>query len=176
VGELAVQDQERQPAEVVTVQVGDRHRADGVRVQPLGLERHQAGGAAVNQQHLPPGGQADARLPAPAAAERITAAYELHPHDLIVTQPASRHCSLPLRHVQAITPALAMHKHTGRAAVCWRAWAGLGRSIPRKFESSLVMLDWLQSWGERAVLGGEAGVPGEVVEGGLVGAVGGAQS
>lgn len=95
VAELAVQDQERQPAEVVTVQVGYRHRADRVRVQPLGLQRHQAGSAAVDQQHLPFGGQVDTRLPAPAAAEGITAAHEPHPHDIILTHPPRACCSKP---------------------------------------------------------------------------------
>ena len=72
---------------MVTVQVGHGHRADRVRVQPLGLQRHQAGSAAVDQQHLPLGGQVDARLPAPAAAEGVTAAREPDPHAIILTQP-----------------------------------------------------------------------------------------
>jgi len=87
VRELAVQDQERQPAEMVTVQMGHRHRADRARVQPLGLQRHQAGGAAVDQQHLPPARQVNARLPAAATTEGITAAREPDPHDIILTHP-----------------------------------------------------------------------------------------
>jgi hypothetical protein len=38
-GELTIEDQEREPAEMVAVQVGDEDDADLARVQPSGLER-----------------------------------------------------------------------------------------------------------------------------------------
>jgi hypothetical protein len=98
VGELAVENQERQPTEVITMQVGYRHRTDRMRVQPLGLQRHQTGGTAVDQQHLSFSGQVNARLPAPAAAEGITAAHEPNPHGSILAQPAGQ----LLRHVRGV--------------------------------------------------------------------------
>jgi hypothetical protein len=87
-GELAIEDQEGQPAEVVTVQVRDGHGINRARIKALGLKSHQAGSAAVNQQHLPLAGQADARLPPPATTERVTTADKTHPHDRIFTCPA----------------------------------------------------------------------------------------
>jgi hypothetical protein len=89
-GELAVEDQEGQSAEMVPVQVGHCDRVDRVRVESLGLERRQAGRAAVDQHHLPVAGQVDARLPPPATTERVTAASEPDPHDGILTHPAQR--------------------------------------------------------------------------------------
>ena len=80
---------------MVTVQVGHCHRPHRIRVQPLGLERHQAGRATVDQHHLPPGGQMDARLPAPATTEGITAAGEPDPHDSILTHPSGHDAGAP---------------------------------------------------------------------------------
>jgi hypothetical protein len=91
VRELAIEDEERQAAEVVPVQVGHRHGADRIRVQPLGLQCHQAGGTAVDQQDLPAAAEPDACLEAPAAAESIAAAREPHLHDTIVAHPGTSH-------------------------------------------------------------------------------------
>jgi hypothetical protein len=49
VAELAVQDQERQAAEVVAVQVRHQHQPDPVGILPLLLQGDQGGGAAVQQ-------------------------------------------------------------------------------------------------------------------------------
>lgn len=48
--ELAIQHEEGQPAEVVAVQVRNHHAGDGAGVDALGLERGQAGRAAVHEQ------------------------------------------------------------------------------------------------------------------------------
>jgi hypothetical protein len=80
-----MKDQEGQPAEMVPVQVGHGHAINHVRIKPLGLERHQACRAAVDQQHLSLAGHVDARLPPPATTERVTAASKVDPHDGIVT-------------------------------------------------------------------------------------------
>jgi hypothetical protein len=76
---------------MVTMQVSHRNRPDVVRVQALCLKRGQAGGAAVDQHYLPFGGQVNARLPALAAAERVTAANKPHPHDSILAHPLPDH-------------------------------------------------------------------------------------
>jgi len=76
---------------MVAVQMAHRHRAHRVRVQPLGLQRHQAGGPAVHQHRLLVSGQVNARLPAAATAEGISAARQPHPQDTIVDhQPRQR--------------------------------------------------------------------------------------
>jgi len=49
VGELAVQHQERQAAEVIAVQVGQQHQPDLVGIVALLLQGDQRGGAAVQQ-------------------------------------------------------------------------------------------------------------------------------
>lgn len=49
-GQLPVEDQEREAAEVIAVQVGDEHGGDLAGVEPEPLQRGQRGGAAV-QQH-----------------------------------------------------------------------------------------------------------------------------
>jgi len=103
-GELTVENQERQPAEMVTVQMAHRHRAHRVRVQPLGLQRHQAGGPAVHQHRLLVSGQVNARLAATATAEGISAAREPHPHHTIVDhQPRQRTSAAERR----------LHRHRG---------------------------------------------------------------
>jgi hypothetical protein len=85
VGEL--ENQERQAAKVITMQVGHRDRTDRLRVQSLGLQRRQAGRPAVDQQRLSLSRQVKARLVAPATAEGITAAHEADPHSTILTHP-----------------------------------------------------------------------------------------
>jgi hypothetical protein len=80
VGELAVQDQERQAPEVVAVQVRHQHQPDLVGIVALLLQGDQGGGAAV-QQHvaiLAGGVQQDAGLEAAPAAEGVTGADEPH--------------------------------------------------------------------------------------------------
>jgi hypothetical protein len=94
-GELAVEDQEGQPAEMVTVQVCHCHGINCARIQPLGLERHQAGSAAIDQQHLSSAGHVDTRLPPPATTERIPAASEMDPRDGILTHPAGNRTGTP---------------------------------------------------------------------------------
>jgi hypothetical protein len=86
-GELAIQYQEGQPAEMITMQVRHRHRIDRVRGQALRLGRYQAGGAAVDQQHLPLASHVNTRLPASTTTERVTAAHKPDPHDSILTHP-----------------------------------------------------------------------------------------
>jgi hypothetical protein len=80
VAELAVQDQERQAAEVVAVQVRHQHQPDLVGIVALLLQGDQGGGAAVQQDVaiLAGGPQQNARLEAAAAAEGITRADEPH--------------------------------------------------------------------------------------------------
>jgi len=80
VGELAVQDQERQAPEVVAVQVRHQHQPDLVGILVLLFEGDQRGGAAV-QQHVAVvagGVQQDAGLEAAPAAEGVTGADEPH--------------------------------------------------------------------------------------------------
>jgi len=84
-GELAVKDEERQPAEVVAVQVCECDRADSSRVKSLGFEPGQAGGAAVGQHDLAISREVDASLIAPAAAERVPASHEPYFHRFIIT-------------------------------------------------------------------------------------------
>lgn len=72
---------------MVAVQVGHHHRVDRARVDPLGLQRDEAGSPAVHQQRLPGCGQPDARLQPPAAPAGVPTAHELHLHDSIVAQP-----------------------------------------------------------------------------------------
>jgi hypothetical protein len=78
VGELAVQHQERQAAEVVAVQVRHRHQPDLVGIVVLLLEGDQGGGAAVQQDVAVVAGgvQQDAGLEAAAVAEGVTGADE----------------------------------------------------------------------------------------------------
>jgi hypothetical protein len=71
VGELAVQDQEREAAEVVAVQVRHQHQPNLVGILALLLEGDQRGGAAVQQDItavVARGVQQDAGLEAAAAA------------------------------------------------------------------------------------------------------------
>jgi hypothetical protein len=65
-------------------------------VQPLRFQRNQAGGAAIDQQHLPSASYVDARLHA-ATAERITSAGEADPHVNILTRPSIPCCSCTRR-------------------------------------------------------------------------------
>jgi hypothetical protein len=77
--ELAVEDQERQPAEVVAVQVGDEHGADLAGVEAAGPERAERCRPAVEQDGcLARRAQVDAGLVTPAAAEGIAGAGERH--------------------------------------------------------------------------------------------------
>jgi hypothetical protein len=81
VGELAVQDQEREAAEVVAVQVRHQHQPNLVGILALLLEGDQRGGAAVQQDItavVARGVQQDAGLEAAAAAEGVTGANEPH--------------------------------------------------------------------------------------------------
>lgn len=120
-GELAVEDQERQPAEMVTVQVGHCHGIDGPRIQPLGLERHQAGSAAIDQQHLSFPGHVDTRLPPPPITERIPAANETDPHDGILTHPAGNRTGTPRSAGAVNQPSCAVRLiHGGRDWPAWR--------------------------------------------------------
>jgi len=80
---------------MVTVQVGHGHGINCGRVQPLGLERDQAGSAAIDWQHLSLAGHVDARLPPPATTERIPAASEMDPQDGILTHPAGNRTRTP---------------------------------------------------------------------------------
>ena len=78
-GELSAQNQERQSSEVVAVQMRDHDCVDRIRVDPLGLQGNQAGGAAVHQQRLPGRSKLNAGLPPPSAPEGVTTAHELAP-------------------------------------------------------------------------------------------------
>src|SRR5215469_2204583 len=105
------------------MQVGHCYRADRVRVQPLGLQRHQAGGAAIDQQHLPAVIEVDACLPAPAAAEGITAAHEPHPHGIILTHPAGPAAASPQRQMSGSAERVCDGlKAGGRGG--WLLWTG----------------------------------------------------
>ncbi|AGP55671.1 hypothetical protein M271_20635 [Streptomyces rapamycinicus NRRL 5491] len=88
--ELPVEDEERQTAEVVTVQMGDQGRVDVVGFDPLPAHRRQAGRATVHQdvgRAGRVGGHRQAGLEPPAGAERVTAAHDRHPHPRIVARP-----------------------------------------------------------------------------------------
>ncbi len=78
-GELPVEDEEGQAAEVVAVQVGDEHGTDLAGVESQALEGAERRGAAV-QQHRGSSGaaQVDAGLVPAAAAEGVAAAGEGH--------------------------------------------------------------------------------------------------
>src|SRR5581483_12004721 len=74
--ELAVQDQERDPAEVVAVEVAQAHPADRRRVEAGALEGDQGGGAAVEQEAPAGAVHAEARLQPAARPERVARAEE----------------------------------------------------------------------------------------------------
>src|SRR5580692_5288046 len=79
-GELAVEDKEGQPSEVVAVQVGDEHAGDLARVQSQAPEGAERGGPAV-QEHRGVAARAlqvDAGLETATAAEGVAAAGEGH--------------------------------------------------------------------------------------------------
>jgi len=80
---------------MVTVQVGHCHGINVVRIKALGLECHQAGSAAIDQQHLSLGVQVDARLPPPATTECVTTASETDPHEGILRHLAGVAQSFP---------------------------------------------------------------------------------
>jgi hypothetical protein len=108
---------------MVTVQMSDSHRIDCAGVQPLGLERHQAGGAAIDQQYLTLAGQVDARLPSPATTERVPTARELNPHVGILTYPAQTATAAPRR-----WPGLGQPQHRSVHEGCVRAGYRTGSS------------------------------------------------
>jgi hypothetical protein len=76
--ELAVEDEERQPAEVIPVQVGDEHRGDLAGVQAESAQRAERAGPAVKQHgaRAVTGRQVDAGLATAAAAEGVAGACE----------------------------------------------------------------------------------------------------
>jgi hypothetical protein len=92
-GELTVQDQEGQPAEVIAVQVAEHDRVDLAGVEVLGFHRGQAGGPAVNQHGVVPGLQADAGLEPAPVAEGISAADEVDLHSPAPWLPGRHHTS-----------------------------------------------------------------------------------
>lgn len=96
VTELAVEDEEREPAEMIAVQVADHDGADHVGIQVLQAQRGQAGRSAVQQGVRLAGGMVghgDAGLEPAAGAERVPAARDDHMH-VPVLQPARPACLL----------------------------------------------------------------------------------
>ena len=80
-GKLAVQDQERQTTEMITMQVRDEYSGNLARVEPGRPERTHRGCPAVEQNGRSALlAQEDARLIATAAAEGITRSGERHRH------------------------------------------------------------------------------------------------
>jgi hypothetical protein len=72
-----VEDHERQPAEVVAVEVADQHAVDR-RGRHLGpLHRHQRGRPAVDHPAFPAGVEQEGCLEAPAAGEGVARAEEV---------------------------------------------------------------------------------------------------
>ncbi len=78
--QLAVQDQERQPAEVIAVQVAQQHRVDGVGRDPVAAHADERGGAAVDEKAGAAAFDQHAGLQAPAAAEGVAAAEKGETH------------------------------------------------------------------------------------------------
>jgi len=87
--ELTIQDQERQSAEVVSVQVGQEDPADLRRVHAGSLHRDQRRRAAVDEKSAVCVAQEKAGLEAPPASERVACPQELKP-DLAQRAPPLR--------------------------------------------------------------------------------------
>jgi hypothetical protein len=75
--ELTVQDEEREAAEVVAVQMGQKDPADRSRVHAGPLHRDQRGRPAVDQERPARALQEEARLKAPSAPKRVARPEEL---------------------------------------------------------------------------------------------------
>ena len=79
-GEVGVEDEERQPTEVIAVQMTDHHRVHLAWIEVLGLYGGQAGGATVDERGVALLLEADACLEPTAAAEGIPAADDCDLH------------------------------------------------------------------------------------------------
>jgi hypothetical protein len=76
-GELTVEDQPGQAAEVITVEVGEGDMADARGIDARALQRDQSGGAAVEQERRAAlACQVEAGRHAPAGAERVARSDE----------------------------------------------------------------------------------------------------
>jgi hypothetical protein len=83
--ELAVEDQERDAAEVIAVQVGEDHRVDRRGIDAEAAHRNQGRRAAVDEGLGRARLEMDARLEAPAAAERVARAEEAYLHEDLIS-------------------------------------------------------------------------------------------
>src|SRR5207244_8123147 len=82
--ELAIEDQERHAAEVVTVQVGQDHRVDRLRLDAEAPHRDQRRGAAIEKHLARARLEVDAGLEAAAAAERVARSEEADLHEDLI--------------------------------------------------------------------------------------------
>src|SRR5262249_52086394 len=74
--ELAVQDEERQPAQVVPMEGAQDDRVDRSGIEPGALRGDQRRGAAVEEERAPGAGEVEAGLEAAAAPEGVARAEE----------------------------------------------------------------------------------------------------
>ena len=78
--ELRVEQQERQRAEMVAVQMRQDDAVDIAVIEPARLQRHRRGRAAIDQQRRLRGFQPEAGVEAAAGAEGIAGADDGEPH------------------------------------------------------------------------------------------------
>ena len=76
-----MEDQERNAAEVVAVQMGEDHRIDRSRIDAEVAHRDQRRGAAIDEDLSLTRLEVNARLEAPAAAERVSRAEKADLHE-----------------------------------------------------------------------------------------------
>jgi hypothetical protein len=74
---LRLEQQKRQAAEMIAVEMAEEHPVDGRGLDAEAAHGDERGGAAVDQEALAAGGHEEAGLQTAAAAERVAAAQ--HP-------------------------------------------------------------------------------------------------
>src|SRR5207244_7734453 len=74
--ELPVEHEERQPSEVIAVEVGDHYPAELIGLEPGPFQPHQGRGTAVDEDRLGASADVQARLEAAAAPESVSRAHK----------------------------------------------------------------------------------------------------
>ena len=78
--ELGVEEEERQAAEMVAVEVRQHHRVDAVGVDPEPLQRDERGGAEIEHDRRRRGLNEETRVCPSARSERVPAADDRQAH------------------------------------------------------------------------------------------------
>jgi hypothetical protein len=151
VGELAVQDQEREAAEVVAVQVRHQHQPNLAGILALLVEGDQGRGAAV-QQHIAVvvarGVQQDAGLEAAAAAEGVTGANEPHLDGVgghALTLPCIDRPDVDIRQAGTRSASLGKAKDSFDWRLLTRHYSGTGiRKLPLFADRKGWVAHWLE--------------------------------